>query len=47
MNNPENHETFYLYCLWFYLPDIAKDRWENFETGIAIFMIQAFERRNK
>ena len=40
-------ETFYLHCLRFYMPMIAKDTLEKHGIGLGIFTMQGFERRNK
>ena len=40
-------ETFYLHCLKFYLPPIAKSTFEEHGLGLGIYTMQGFERRNK
>ena len=40
-------ETFYLHCLRFYMPKIAKETLEKHKLGLGIFTIQGFEQRNK
>ena len=40
-------ETFYLHCLRFYMPRIAKDTLEKHNLGLGIYTMQGFERRNK
>ena len=46
-NNIGDDETFYLHCLRFYIPKIAKQTFEQHNMGIGIFTMQGFERRNK
>ena len=40
-------ETYYLHCLRFYIPKLARQTWERHECGIGIYSMQGFERRNK
>ena len=40
-------ETFYLHCLRYYMPKIAKDTLDKHKLGLGIFTMQGFERRNK
>ena len=40
-------ETFYLHCLRFYMPRIAKETLEKHNLGLGIFTMQGFERWNK
>ena len=40
-------ETFYMHCLRFYVPMIAKDTFEKHKLGLGIFTMQGFERQNK
>ena len=42
-----DQETFYMHCLRFYLPRIAKDTWSKHKLGIGVFTMQGYERRNK
>ena len=44
---PGDDETFYLHCLRFYIPKIAKKTFEENNLGVGIFTMQGFERRNK
>ena len=46
-HSPGDDETFYLHCLRFYLPPIAKTTLEKHNLGLGIFTMQGFERRNK
>ena len=46
-SNPGDDETFYLHCLRFYLPQIAKDTAQKFSLGLGVYTMQGFERRNK
>ena len=45
--NTGDDETFYFHCLRFYMLDIVDDAWEKFESGVGIFTMQGYERRNK
>ena len=40
-------ETFYLHCLRYYMPIIAKDTLKKHNLGLGIYTMQGFERRNK
>jgi hypothetical protein len=40
-------ETFYLHALRFYIPRIVKQTFDRHGTGIGVFTMQGFERRNK
>ena len=40
-------ESFYLHCLRFYTPKMAKITFERHGLGLGIFTMQGFERRNK
>ena len=42
-----DHETYYLHCLRFYIPKMARETWTTHECGIGIYSMQGFERRNK
>ena len=42
-----DHETYYLHCLCFYIPKLARQTWERHQCGIGIYSMQGFERRNK
>ena len=42
-----DHETYYLHCLRFYIPKMARHAWKTQWCGIEIYSIQGFERRNK
>ena len=46
-SNPGDDETFYLHCLRFYLPQIAKDTAQKFSLGLGVYTMQGFESRNK
>ena len=46
-SQPGDDETFYMHCLQFYIPQIAKTTFEEYNLGIGIFTMQGFERRNK
>ena len=46
-NHPGDDETFYLYCLRYYMPQIAKKTVDDFGLGLGIYTMQDFERRNK
>ena len=45
--NTGDDETFYFHCLRFYMLDIVDDTREKFESGVGIFTMQGYERRNK
>ena len=40
-------ETFYLHTLRYYMPVVACTTFVRHRTGVAIFTMQGFERRNK
>ena len=40
-------ETFYLHCLRFYMPRIAKETYEKHNLGLGTFTMQGFEKQNK
>ena len=40
-------ETFYMHCLRFYLPDIAKKTLKDHNLGLGVFTMQGFEHQNK
>ena len=40
-------ETFYMHCLRFYLPDIAKKTLKDHKLGLGVFTMQGFEHQNK
>ena len=40
-------ETFYMHCLRFYIPKIAKETFEENHLGVGVFTMQGYERRNK
>ena len=40
-------QTYYLHCLRFYIPNLARETWGRHQCGIGIFSIQGFERRDK
>ena len=42
-----SEETFYTHALRYYMPRIAKLTYERHRTGVGIFTMQGFERRNK
>ena len=42
-----DRETYYLHCLRFYIPKLARQTWERHQYGIVIYSMQGFERRNK
>lgn len=42
-----NRETFYMHALRFYIPRISRETFEKHGTGVGIFNMQGFERRNK
>jgi hypothetical protein len=44
---PGIEETFYCHALRYYMPRIAKVTYETHGTGVGIFNMQGFERRNK
>ena len=35
-----DHETYYLHCLRFYIPKLARKTWETHECGIGIYSMQ-------
>ena len=41
------NETFYLYCLKYYMPHITDITHDRHKLGVGIFTMQGFERRNK
>ena len=43
----EADESFYMHCLRFYMPKIAKITLDRHKLGLDIFMMQGFERRYK
>ena len=43
----EKEETLYTNTLSFYMPDIVSATFQNHGSGVGIFTIQSFERRNK
>ena len=45
--NPGGDETFYMHCLRFYLPKLARTTFDNDGYGLGIFTMQGYERRNK
>ena len=45
--NPGGDETFYMHCLRFYLPKIARTTLDKDGYGLGIFTMQGYERRNK
>ena len=45
--NVGNQETFYLHTLRYYMPVIAETTFKRHQTGVGIFSMQGFERRNK
>jgi hypothetical protein len=45
--NTGTDETFYFHVLRFYMPRIVKQTFERHGTGIGVFTMQGFERRNK
>ena len=40
-------ETFYMHCLRFYLPDIAKKTLKAHNLRLGVFTMQGFEHQNK
>ena len=42
-----NLETFYMHTLRYYVPNIARITFERHATGVGVFSMQGFERRNK
>ena len=42
-----DQETYYLHCLHFYTPEMARHTWKTHECGIGIYFMQGFERGNK
>ena len=44
---PGSQETFYTHTLRYYVPTIARTTFKRHGTGIGIFTMQGFERRNK
>ena len=40
-------ETFYMHALRFYIPRIVTETFERHHTGVGVFTMQGFERRNK
>ena len=42
-----DREMYYLHCLRFYIPKLARETWERHQCGIGIYSMQGFERRNK
>ena len=42
-----SHETFYMHTLRYYIPDICDKTFKTHGTGVGIFNMQGFERRNK
>ena len=40
-------ETFYMHALRYYMPQIGRITYEKHATGVGIFTMQGFERRNK
>ena len=46
-NRVGDRETYYLHCLRFYIPKLARETWERHQCGIGIYSMQGFERRNK
>ena len=47
VTKPGGDETFYMHCLRFYMPKLAKETLEKHKLGLGIFTMQGFERRNK
>ena len=41
------NETFYLHTLRYYMPVIVRDTFDRHGTGVGVFTMQGFERRNK
>ena len=44
---PGSEETFYSHTLRYYMPSVADTTFERHKTGVGIFTMQGFERRNK
>lgn len=42
-----NEETYYLHALRYYIPRFCRQSWTNHRSGVGVFTIQGFERRNK
>ena len=42
-----DHETYYLRCLRFYIPNLARHTLITHECGIGIYSMQGFEKRNE
>ena len=42
-----SEETFYMHTLRFYVPKLSKITFDRHGTGIGVFNMQGFERRNK
>ena len=40
-------ESFYLHCLRYYLPQIARRVYDDYGFGLDVFTMQGFEHRNK
>ena len=45
--NTGQDETFYMHSLRYYIPKIALETFDKHKTGVGIFNMQGFERRNK
>ena len=46
-NCVSDRKTYYLHCLRFYIPKLAREKWEIHQCGIGIYSMQGFERKNK
>ena len=46
-NKIGDDETFYMHCLRFYLPHIAKETLKEHNLGLGVFTMQGFEHQNK
>ena len=44
---PDDDEIFYMYTLRYYIPRIAPETYQIHQTGVGIFNVQGFKRRNK
>ena len=46
-NPNESTETFYMHVLRYYIPEIALETYQKHQTGVGVYNMQGFERRNK